>query len=230
MADFRVEVDIEAVVDEHGDAAITRVWKLTNLTDTTLSEFDNYRLTVVISSRDVQIKSLSGTPNCKVSLVTELVGAGDTAVHCDFEYALPPHEQLSLTLEYSHPRYFTRFPSAKSWVLAECFEKLPLSGKHNQEQPQKVRFNLIVSDPRGALFGVRSPLSRWSLSSTVQCAQSRTMGSSTLTYNFGLGKEDRTPDIYVLSALTGPSALIQSVSGALVAVAGAGLTALIGRL
>jgi len=76
-------------------------------------------------------------------------------IECPFDKELAPRDSYSVEVSYRYNRYFRYLSKMGVWFLSEWFARFgPVDDAiFSQEEPQHLRFELTIDDPRGRLLG-----------------------------------------------------------------------------
>jgi len=76
-------------------------------------------------------------------------------IECPFDKELAPRDSYSLEVSYRYNRYFRYLSKMGAWFASDWFARFSPVGDatFSQEEPQHLRFELTIDDPRGRLLG-----------------------------------------------------------------------------
>jgi hypothetical protein len=203
LSDLRIATEVSAEADRFGDAIVRRRWIFSNLSKRTL-DLRDFRMFVDVTSRDVSILSSVDASGNELPSRTNGTEGMKTRLECDFDMELAERQTSHVEMKYRHPRYLVEMRNRRAWSLTEYFERLgPLEDvDFTQEDPQKIRFELRIADPRRRVLELlRNPLQKWSVDCNEQCAIADDGQFRILTFEYGLSATDSTPNFHILSSI-----------------------------
>lgn len=196
MADLRLESHVEAHVDRFGNAAKTRRWCFSNLSSTPL-DLNGFFMWFDVTSLSVHLEGSKGSDGREIRATTSPAPGGGMRIECSFDKVLAPKERYSVDVEYRYNRYFRYLSKTGVWIVSEWFARFgPLTDpEFSQEEPQSLRFELTIDDPRGRLLG-RLKTFEWDADPAPDTHEKRGRAVC-LCWQRNLKPDDKTEDILV---------------------------------
>jgi len=197
MADLRLETQLEAHVDRFGNAARTRRWRFSDISGRGL-DLSGFFMEFDTTSPNVYLECCRDSEGREIHATTAPVAGGGICIKCSFGTVLPPKASYSVEVGYRHNRYFRYLSKTGVWFLSEWFARSgPLDDPGcSQEEPQRLRFELTIDDPRGKLLGRVLKTFEWDADPPPDTFDKQSTALQ-LCWERNLRPDDKTEDIIV---------------------------------
>jgi len=197
MSDLRLQNDVEVRVDGYGNAACTRRWCFSNLSSGPV-HLDQFSVWFDVTSQSVRLEGSKDSDGAEILATTSPAAGGNIRIECAFDKVIPPKATYSVEVNYRYNRYFRYLSRTGVWFLSEWFARFADVGDLGfiPEEPQHLRFELAIDDPRGKVVGRLLRTFEWDADPPPDVLEKRGR-TMRLSWERNLRPDHKTEDILV---------------------------------